>query len=135
MATNYGSDTYCITDIPLVDIQVTAPQQIIGQRVARRLTTPRGALGLIGDDGNFGFDVRQFFNAKLSPTEIATAQQQIADECLKDEQVGTATVELTYVAASGDVSIRVRMTSAAGPFAFVLQVSQLTAALIFEAPQ
>jgi hypothetical protein len=132
MATNYGSDTACVTDIPLIDLQVITPQQIIGQRIARRLTTPRGALALIGDDGDFGWDVRQLFNGKVSPTFIATAETQIAAECVKDQQVSNANVVLTFTQANSVMVIDINLTTAAGPFSLTLTVTQLTASLIFE---
>jgi hypothetical protein len=131
MATNYGSDTDCVTDIPLIDVQVTTPQKIIGQRIARRLMTPRGALGLIGDDADFGWDVRQLFNGKISPTFIATAESQIAAECVKDEQVGGADVDLNFTQSNSVMAIDINLTTAEGPFSLTLTVSQLTASLIF----
>lgn len=125
----YGSDTSCVDDIGLVDVQITNPRVLIGQRIARILQTPRGALGIIGDDPNVGFDSRKLIQGKLSPTTIAIAQQQIAAECLKDEQVQSANASLTL---SNDVlTIAIDLASSDGPFTLTLNVSDLTTALIF----
>jgi hypothetical protein len=129
MATFYGSDTSCVDDLPLIDAQVTDPKVLIGQRIARRLTTPRGALALVSDDGNFGWDVRQYLNGKIAPNTTAVAQQQITDECLKDEQVESATVSIAN--AAGVMTITIQVVSAAGPFTLTLDVRDLTTALIF----
>lgn len=130
MATFYGSDTACITDLPLISTTITDPRQLIGQRTARRLTTPRGALGLINDDPNFGFDVRQYVNAKLTPSQIAGAAASIQDEVTKDEQIASATVEFA-IGAAGAVSIEIAMQTLAGPFTLTLTVNELTTQLVF----
>lgn len=127
--TFYGSDIYDITDLQLIDTLVINPEQLIGQRIARRLTTPRGALAILSDTADFGFDVRQFVNAKLSPGEIAAAQSSIQSEILKDEQVQTADVQMTL--SGGSVSINITVTTSTGPFSLTLNVDQLTTALVF----
>lgn len=130
MATNYGSDTACTTDLPLISTPVTDPKTLIGQRIYRRLTTPRGALALIGGNGDGGWDVRQLVNMKMTPAKIAAAQQQIEGECLKDEQVSGAAVEVT--SSAGNATIAIALTTAFGPFRLTLNVSVLTAELVFE---
>lgn len=131
MATFYGSDSACTTDLPLISTTVTDPKQLIGQRTVRRLTTPRGALGLINDDPNFGFDVRQYVNAKLSPDQIAAAQSNIQDEVTKDEQVQSADVSFT-IGAAGAVTIEIAMQTLAGPFSMTLTVNELTTQALFD---
>jgi hypothetical protein len=129
MATVYGSDTTCLTDIPLIDQQVTDPRILVGQRTARRLTTPRGALAAINDDPAFGWDVRQYINAKLTPAQIAGAQAQIESEVLKDEQIQSVNATLTF--SEGSLSISLQLQGSAGPFTLTLNVEQLTTQLIF----
>lgn len=129
MAVNYGQDTFCITDVPLIDTQVTNPALLVGQRLARRLQTPRGALAFINGDPNAGYDVRGLILGKLDPGTIAAAQTQIENECLKDECVQTVTC--TVASSNGNVTISIKGTLAVGPFAFVLTVQQLTAQVFF----
>jgi len=129
MATLYGTDTYCVSDLPLVDVQVTDPKQLIGQRLARRLITPRGALGLIGDDPDAGLDVRQFLNAALSPRQISAIGQAVEAEVLKDEQVASSSAAVTF--AAGALTIALKVSSSVGPFQLTLSVSALNTLLIF----
>jgi hypothetical protein len=129
MAIDYGQDTFCVTDVPLIDTQVTDPAQLVGQRVARSLQTPRGSLAIINGDPNRGYDVRGLLLAKLSPQTIAAAQAQIENECLQDEQVQTASAVVT--SSGGNVVVSVSGTLAVGPFAFTLTVQQLTAQVFF----
>jgi hypothetical protein len=127
---NYGYDVSCVSDTGLVDQIVTSPYLVIGQRLARRLQTPRGGLAAVGDDPNFGWDVRQYTNGRLSAGELAKAQQQISAECTKDEEVSAADVAITFV-NGGALTITIRLTSAVGPFSLTLNVSQLTVAAVF----
>lgn len=127
--TLYGSDTNCVTDVPLIDTQVTSAALVVGQRLARILQTPRGALGVIGDDHDRGWDVRQYVNARLSPSTIATAQQQITNECLKDEQVQS--VDVTMTESNGTLTIGIVFVVADAPYSMTLNVSQLTVGAVF----
>ncbi len=130
MAIGYGADTACTNDLPLISVTITDPVQLIGQRTVRRLTTPRGALALINDDPNFGFDVRQYVNAKLSPAAIATAQSNIQDEVTKDEEILSA--DVTFVlGAAGAISISISMQTNVGPFSMTLTVNELTTQAVF----
>ena len=130
MAIGYGADTACTSDLPLISTTITDPVQLIGQRTIRRLTTPRGALALINDDPNFGFDVRQYVNAKLTPAQIATAQSNIQDEVTKDEEIESADVSFT-LGAAGAISIDIAMQTLAGPFSMTLTVNELTTQAVF----
>lgn len=129
MSVFYGSDTACVSDVGYIDQQVTSPALVIGQRLARLLQTPRGGLAIIGDDPNRGWDIRQYCLAKLSPVEIAVAQQQIKYECEKDEEVQSAVVVATQ--SNGIFTITITITAASGPFTLVGNISQFTAASFF----
>ena len=59
MATFYGTATDCTTDVPLVSVTVTDPRKVIGQRLIRRLTTPRGGLGVVGGESAAFPEARQ----------------------------------------------------------------------------
>lgn len=129
MATFYGSDTSCVSDVGLVDVQITNPIVLIGQRLARRLTTPRGGLAAFGGPADFGWDVRQYILAKMTTATRTTAQAQIENECTKDEQVLSAEVDVSVV--GGVVKITVKGISSAGPFTLTGNVQQFTAAEFF----
>jgi hypothetical protein len=129
MAINYGSDTSCVTDLSRIDQQISNPTVLIAQRLARRLQTPRGALGLIGGDKTGGLDVRQYTLGKSSPNDTAIAQQQIKSECMKDEEVQS--VDVTVTPVSGGITIVITGVSSAGPFSLTMNVGQLTTAVVF----
>lgn len=130
MATNYGIATLGVSDVPLKSISTSDPFLVIGQRVARRLTTPRGGLAAIGGDPYFGWDVRQYLNGRLSAASKAQAQIEIQKECIKDPEVLTALATLNYT-FNGPLIITVQLTAAQGPFSLVLPVQNLTAAQVY----
>lgn len=129
MATFYGSDTACLGDVGLVDVLVTDPMRLIGERISRRLTTPKGALGLIGGDPGAGLDVRQWVNAKLGPSDVGTIQRLIEAEVRKDEQVDDVTATVNQTA--GRLTVRLALTTSTGPFTLTLNVNQLSADLVY----
>lgn len=130
MAVFYGSDTFCLTDVGLVDVQVTDPNILIGQRIARALQIPRGALAAINDDPTRGWDCRQYLQAKMTPGSIEEARRQIEAECLKDEEVKDAKVVINT--SNGVLqSININLLSSLGPFTLVGNVNTLTSSLFF----
>lgn len=129
MATFYGSDSSCVSDVGLVDVQITNPAILIGQRLARRLQTPRGGLAAFGGPADFGWDVRQLVLSKMTDASRSTAQQQIENECLKDEQV--LNVEVSVTGTGGAVAVTVKGISSAGPFTLTGNVQQFTAPEFF----
>lgn len=131
MSTQFGQDTACLTDVGPVDLQVTDPRVLVGQRIARILQTPLGALANVGDDPGLGFDVKQLINAKLSPSFRAQSESRISAQCSRDECVQSASVTITQN-SSGAVGISIGLTTAAGPFTLVLNVDQLTVQALFD---
>lgn len=124
MATFYGSDTSMTTDVPLISINVSDPRTLIGQRLIRRLTTPRGGLAAVNGNPDGGWNVRQYMLKRVSPSTIGIAEQQVSDECTKDEQVKSASVTMTY--AVKKLSIVVQAMSAAGPFKLTIELTSTT---------
>lgn len=124
MATFYGTDTSCTTDIPLVSVQVTDPRTLIAQRLIRRLTTPRGGLAVIGGNPNFGWDVRQYLLGRMSTAEQTQGEQQVKAECEKDEQVKSVTCKFTF--EDKKLTIGVQCLSAAGPFSLTVVLTNST---------
>jgi hypothetical protein len=129
MSTFYGSDTNCVTDVPLIDNQVTSAALIIGQRLARILQTPRGGFAAVGDDPDRGWDIRQYCLARLSPADIAVAQQQVKFECEKDEEVSAANVVMTN--SNGTITFTISIVASSGPFTLVGNVTDFSSADFF----
>jgi ribonuclease PH len=131
MATDYGFDTACVSDVGLVDVVLTSPQLVIGQRVARRLQTRRSGLAAIDPAAaDFGFDVRQFTLGRIAATSTAQIQNQVSAECTKDEEVASADVTVTAI-NGGNMTIIIQLMSAAGPFTLTLNVTALTVEAVF----
>ncbi len=130
MTTSYGYDTGCITDVPLISITVTNPNLVIGQRIARCWQTPRGALAAIGDDPNWGEDITQYINGKLSPAVVAAAESKLLAAAMRDEEVESGEVNMTFDDA-GNLTVNGSFISAAGPFSLVANVTALTAEIVF----
>ena len=126
MATFYGSDSYCLTDLQRISTQVTEPRIIIGQRLARRYQTPRGALALINGDPDFGYDVRQLVNAKLAPQALRLAENEMTSEGLKDEEVLACVVSIARTDNGAGIRATVRVVASDGPFTLVLNASDVT---------
>jgi hypothetical protein len=132
MSTFYGSDSNCLSDVGLFDLQITDPNILIGQRIIRLLQTSRGGLGAVGDDSDRGWDCRQYINMKLTPALIAQACQQIAFECQKDEEVDSASVSFSLDPTTLQLSaITINITASSGPFTLVGNVSTITSDLVF----
>ena len=129
-AVNYGTSTLGVSDVPLKSISTSDPYLVVGQRVMRRLLTPRGGLASIGGDANFGWDVRQYINGRVSSSTLAQAQQENQNECLKDEEVLGASISFVYT-FNGALTITIQLTGATGPFTLILPVQNLTAAKIY----
>jgi hypothetical protein len=132
MATNYGYDTACVSDVGLVDVVITSPQRVIGERIARRLQIRRGGLTAVDPEGaDFGLDVRQFTLGRMDAARKVQAQQLVQAECIKDEEVSDADVTITVI-NGGAMTITIQLVSAAGPFPLTLNVTALTVEAIFE---
>lgn len=131
MATDYGFDTACVSDVGLVDVVITSPKLVIGQRLARRLQTPRGGLASVDPEAaDFGLDVRQFTLGRMDASRKVQAQQLISAECTKDEEVSAVDVTVSVV-NGGPMTITIQLTSAVGPFTLTLNVTQLTVEVVF----
>lgn len=134
MATDYGFDTACVSDTGLVDVVITSPSRVIGERIARRLTTRRGGLAAVDPSGaDGGLDVRQYLLGRVSPSSVALLKSQVKAEAEKDEQVQAADVQALFV-NGGDLTITIVLTAATGPFTLTMNVSQASYSILVGGP-
>ena len=123
---NYGSDLDCVFDLQPSMVE-TSGLHMLAQALVRRLITQRGTLI---DDQNYGFDVRQFLGADLSPADVAKIGSQCDTEMVKDERVYQSQTTVTMM-AGGTLNISVIITPSIGPtFQLTALVSQITVALL-----
>lgn len=131
MAVFYGQDTYDLTDLPLIDTQVTG-KLLIGLRLARRLQTDYGALAIINDDPDFGYNVVQLLRGKMNAGDIRLIRANIQNELLKDEQVADVTADITQDPGKQDsFTIAINVSSSVGPFQLTLNISSVTYSILF----
>jgi hypothetical protein len=119
-----GVDIDVLDDLPPT-FRLVSGQRNLGNAIARRLSTPSGALALIGGDPEYGFDLRDKMNANWTQAELAALGAQVEAECRKDERVEGATVTAAHDLRTSTLRIDIQLQSAAGPFALVVQVSDV----------
>lgn len=120
------------TDINTPDVMDLDPNfadiagaECLGQALARRLVTPRGALL---DDPGYGHDVRQALNDDNPDTGAEVIA--IVEQLEADERVETATAEVTFTELTGQLRIVATAYTAQGPFRLTLDVSAVTVTLL-----
>lgn len=100
----------------------------LAQAIARRLTTRRGLLEWIGDDPEYGHDVREYLGEDVGPRAEFVIASRVQAECLKDERVRAAQVTATLT--SGRLTLSIKLTDADGPFRLTLAVTGVTVELL-----
>lgn len=129
MSVDFGADisTPGVKDLDPYFSFVTGGE-LVGQALARRLVTPRGALALIGDDASYGYDVRAHLNDD-SPN-VQAIEAAVVEQLLLDERVESARATVTFNTTAESLRVDVLGRTGAGPFRFVLEVSAVTAKLL-----
>ena len=125
---DYGSDVSTFAG-PSMDLDPTftviSGPRVVAERIARRLTTPRGGLFY---DVNYGTDIRDFLNAGVT-NQLSAIQELCNQEALKEETVQASNCSVTFNAQTSLMTIVYRLQLASGPFQFTLNVSQLAASV------
>lgn len=97
------------------------------QALARRLTTPNGALPY---SPSYGYDIRELISSTVLPS---VAEPRIEAECRKDERVDDCTCTITVTGSGTDKvwSIKINpKTSTGDTFSFVLNVSAVSVSIL-----
>lgn len=122
MATDYGTDVYCIEDLDPA-FSLVRGKRVVSQACLRRLGTPRGGLFY---DPEYGFDLRQFANSSFGEAESFQVSSGIQSELVKDERVRSCTAQATFDADLEKLSVIIDVVSENGPFRLILAVSAVT---------
>ena len=132
MAINFddplGVDFSCIDDID-PSLTLVDGREGLAQSVARSISTPRGGLFY---DSNYGSDVRGRINR---PVDDTITGRLVEAEAIKDERVADVAANVTFVEATGDLTISITLEDEAGPFDLVNTISPtgtITVALLNE---
>ena len=123
---DYGTDISTITSDGAVDLdayfRVVSGTTSVSHAIVKRLTTPYG--GLI-DDEDYGYDLRTLCNGSTSLGELNSATAEIEAQCLQDERVVDATVDLSVTAGVLTVKVEGALVDG-GIFRLVLGVSAVS---------
>ncbi len=104
---------------------ISSPTRVLSEALARRLITRRGT---IKEDPDFGTDVREWCQARMSNLRLAQLRAAVEAECLKDERVRTVTATVTFM--GGRIRIVVAGEGDPGNFTLTLLADNLTVDLL-----
>jgi phage baseplate assembly protein W len=126
MAVDYGTDVRGIFSMG-TRASFVSGRLNLGMALARRLITDRGTLLY---DLDYGFNLRAYINAPMTPAIRSFVEGSTARECEKDPRVlqCAATVTWNFVTQVTPVSLEV--TTDDGPFALVLSISQVNVQIL-----
>lgn len=128
MSADFGSAWSCVDDLTMPARYVTG-NRVVGEAMARRLSTDRG--GLISDP-TYGYDLTAEMDDDASPSDLAAIAAQIQAECVKDQRVLAAVATVTL--AGGVLIVTIQVTTAAGPFTLTLSVDQVSVQILKVTP-
>jgi len=130
MATDYGRDISCTTDLDPLLNDVTGNDLMV-QVCVRRLFCRQGSC--LSAPNAITLDVRDFLNGSLDLSQ-QSATQNISVQCqnalLGDERILSCTVDATYTFATKLLTLQIQANGANGPFSLTLAVNQVTVQLI-----
>lgn len=122
-----GSDIHCVSGVDPA-FRIVTGRTAHAQAIARRFGTPRGALARIGDDPDYGYDLRAFVGADVGARVVAEVTAGVEREALKDERTRDAKAVVTV--AGGALVIALRLVDADGTFSLTLAVSEVTVSVL-----
>ena len=121
-----------VLDEGLLDLDPTfalcAGRAQLAQAIGRRITTRRGTLAWIGDDPDYGVDVRDYLGSDADAQTASRIAAMVEAEVLRDERVRAC--QATATVADGTLTLSLRLADADGPFRLVLAVSAVTVDLL-----
>jgi hypothetical protein len=127
MATDYGRDLSCITDLSPLMTEATGRDVVI-EAALRRITTARG---MAIDCPNDGTDVGSLLSHEVGAGDVARIRANVEGELVKDDRIFSASVvRMAFVAATGVLTMAIRLEDADGPFTLTVDVSSLTVQLL-----
>jgi phage baseplate assembly protein W len=100
---------------------------LVVEAAARRLITPRGSLPGCPD---YGYDLTQHVQARLSPVKLAQIRTAVISEITKDERVVRADCEATPLSNGRVLRLVVGVQTRVQKYRFVLTVSQVSVELL-----
>lgn len=122
-----GSDVSCVEDLDGAFRSVSG-RLALAQAIARRLSTRNGDLALIGDDPDYGSDLRELVGEDVDDRAAFEIAARAEKEALKDERVRTASATVTLAGTSHLLSLA--LSDADGPFRLTLAITDVSVSVL-----
>ncbi len=119
MTSDFGLDLSSLDDLD--ETRTVTGLELVAQDAVWRLKTPR-AMGILeGDAPDYGLDLLEALGSAQTETDAASLPDRIAGELTKDPRIltATATVARTVDGPATAFDVRIRCTTAEGPFELV----------------
>lgn len=123
MTVDYGSDLGTFPDLDPMGGMVSGTRAV-AESAARKLMQRRGSNE---DEPTVGIDILDWLNETQSPFAALRLQAEAREAIESDERVERANVTVEFNVAAQRIRLKVRGECAAGPFAFVLGISDVGA--------
>lgn len=114
-----GEDFSGILDL-MPDLSISTGRKAYLEAIACRLVQPRGGLFY---DPSYGYDIRGLLSAGVRPR---VAEQAIATQAFADERTENAEASVELNEATRELSIRLDLETADGPFVLTADPADLT---------
>jgi hypothetical protein len=125
MATDYGTDLYCDTDMDASMTEVSG-SLLMQQVILRRLYTPKGSL--LSAPGENTVDLREWLSSSVDPTqrEITGAKAAAMSALMADPRIESVTITPRFDATTRTLLMSIAGYGALGPFSLTIGVTSLT---------
>lgn len=123
---DFGTDFDFLNDLN-PNLTMVSGLAVLGQDILHRLETPRGGLFY---DPDYGTDVRAYLSAAITPQVLSRMQSEIQAELGKDERFLSTSAKLQFVPATSTLTLNLSVVTAQGPFALVIEITNLTISLL-----
>lgn len=134
MSVIFGIDTWCLT--ALVPGKFARGRQLVVQSIYHRLTTPRGTLHGLDDEGGdeesaYGFDVVDYVGAVGVLVAVHALPSIVRAELKKDDRIAEAFVSASLVTGTNGLlsialSIDIQLEGEADTFNLALAVTEFS---------
>jgi hypothetical protein len=124
------ADIDVLDDLP-PSFRLAHGPKVLANYIARELITPEGFLALnFAGDAEYGIDVRGRLNGAWSTRELASLKAALEGKIKRHERVQAAKVDVSHTLATSTLTVHIEVETAAGPFKFVLAVTDVSVALL-----
>lgn len=125
-------DTYCLDSLKTG--RYASGAQLVGQRLYRALTSPRGCLRGSPAHEQWGDDLNEVIGMSGAAKDFERAiRAKVSRACSKDEQISSFTCDVlttTETNGASTATVTIDAQTAFGPFNLVLAISEVTVQIL-----